>query len=384
MSDGARVALFFAALFAAAAVNSAFLPLWFADHGLSAAAIGQILGLASLLRVVAGQGWGTLADRIGRRRPVMLAAATAATLAALLYLPLRGFAPLLLVAAVQGIAGSALNPLIDSLALALARAERMAYGPVRSIGSIAYMAASAAAGWLLSVAGSWLVPWLLAGCYAAVAAVTPLQPEMNATPAPPRPFAGLRLLQHRPFRLIVLASALIQGAHSAYYGFAPLYWRSQGLSDAVIGLLIAEAIIAEVALFAWGRGLIERLGPGGLTACAASASILRWTVTALAPPLAVLAAIQLLHAATFAMQHLSAMLVLSRSMPPERAATAQSLHSALGMGAPGGLLLLLSGFLYARFGGLAFFAMAVIGGGALPLAWPLARAMRIPVVARVR
>jgi len=71
---------------------------------------------------------------------------------------------------VQGIAGSALNPLIDSLALALARAERMAYGPVRSIGSIAYMAASAGAGWLLSVAGSWLVPWLLAGCYAAVAA----------------------------------------------------------------------------------------------------------------------------------------------------------------------------------------------------------------------
>ena len=97
-------------------------------------------------------------------------------------------------------------------------------------------------------------------------------------------------------------------------------------------------------------------------------------MTALAPPLAVLAAIQLLHAATFAMQHLSAMLVLSRSIPPERAATAQALHSALGMGAPGGLLMLLAGFLYARFGGLAFLAMAVIGGSALPLAWPLARA----------
>ena len=201
MSDGVRVALFFAALFAASAINTAFLPLWFADRGLSAAAIGQILGLASLLRVIAGPSWGTLADRIGRRRPVMLTAGIAASAAALLYLPLHGFLPLLLVAAAQGIAGSALNPLIDSLALALARARRMEYGPVRSIGSIAYMAASAGAGWLLSVTGTWLVPWLLA---------VELRrghrgdavPARGRRAAPCRArFAGLRLLANRPFRL---------------------------------------------------------------------------------------------------------------------------------------------------------------------------------------
>jgi PPP family 3-phenylpropionic acid transporter len=119
--------------------------------------------------------------------------------------------------------------------------------------------------------------------------------------------------------------------------------------------------------------LVERLGPAGLTACAASASLIRWSVTACAPPLTVLAAVQLLHAATFAMQHLSAMLVLSRAMPPERAATAQALHSALGMGAPGGLLMLLAGVLYAHFGGLVFLAMAGVAGLALLLVRPLAR-----------
>ncbi|MEJ0019320.1 MAG: MFS transporter [Acetobacteraceae bacterium] len=373
MTDGTRVGLFFAALFSAAAINTAFLPLWFADRGLSPAAIGQILGLASLLRVFAGPGWGTLADRIGRRRPVMLVAGVTASAAALLYLPSHGFLPLLLVAALQGIAGSALNPLVDSLALALARAGRLDYGPVRSIGSIAYMAASAGVGWVLSVTGTWLVPWLLVASYGSATAVTPFLPEV-ATRGAPRAFAGLRLLANRPFRLVVLASALIQGAHAAYYGFAPLFWRAQGMSDATIGLLMAEAIVAEVALFAWGRRLIERLGPPGLTACAAAASILRWSVTALAPPIPVLAAVQLLHAATFAMQHLSAMLVLSRSLPPERAATAQALHSALGMGAPGGLLMLLAGLLYAHYGGGAFLAMALIGGSALLLVVPLSRA----------
>ena len=67
------------------------------------------------------------------------------------------------------------------------------------------------------------------------------------------------------------------------------------------------------------------------------------------------------------------MLVLSRSVPPERAATAQALHASLGYGAPGGLLVVLAGFLYSRFGGLTFLAMAAIGGSALLVVRPLRR-----------
>jgi PPP family 3-phenylpropionic acid transporter len=377
MSAGTRIALFFAAIFAAGAVSGSFLPLFFADRGLSPEAIGRVLGLAALLRVLAGPGWGNVADRIGRRRPVLCAAGTVAALAALAYVPMSGFLGFLAVASVQGVAAAALSPLGDSLALALARERVLEYGPVRSAGSAAYMVASAATGRLLTAAGTALVPWLLALGYAAAAVLAPLLPEAAVPRATARPLAGLRLFALPPFRLTVAASALIQGAHAAYYGFAPLFWRAQGYSDTLIGLLIAEGIVAEILLFARGRKLVERLGPAGLTACAAAASVVRWSVTATAPPLLVLAAVQLLHAASFAMQHLSAMLVLSRSVPPERAATAQALHAALGMGAPTGLMLLLCGWLYARGGGgLAFLAMAVSGGMAVLLIRPLARAVR--------
>ena len=257
----------------------------------------------------------------------------------------------------------------------MAREGRLDYGKVRAVGSAAYMVATAGTGWLLTRTGTWVVPVLLALAYGGSATAATALPSAATPPAAAHPLAGLRLLGHRPFRRIVLASALIQGAHAAYYGFAPLFWRSQGFSDSTIGLLLAEAIIAEVALFAWGRRLVERLGPPGLTACAAAASLLRWSVTAAAPPLPVLAGAQLLHAATFAMQHLSAMLVLSRAIPPERAATAQALHAALGMGAPTGLMMLLSGWVYARWGGLVFLLMAVLGGAALPLASRLPRAV---------
>jgi PPP family 3-phenylpropionic acid transporter len=71
------------------------------------------------------------------------------------------------------------------------------------------------------------------------------------------------------------------------------------------------------------------------------------------------------------------MLVLSRGVPPERAATAQALHAALGMGAPTGVMMLLCGWLYAQGGGQMFLAMAACGGAALLLVGPLARAIRV-------
>jgi PPP family 3-phenylpropionic acid transporter len=372
MPAATRVAAFLGAYFAANAIN-AFMPLWFADRGLSAAAIGQILGAAALLRVLAGPGWGNVADRIGRRRPVLLFAAFSAAGMGLSYVAATGFLPLLLIAAAQGIASSAINPLADSLALALAREGRIEYGPVRAVGSATFMVATAITGWMLSRVGSWLVPWLLAVFYGASAMFSMFLPEAATPPAAPRAFAGMMLFRNKAFRLAVGCTALIQGAHAAYYGFAALFWRSQGLSDTMIGLLIAEGIVAEILLFARGRRLVERLGPAGLTACAAGASVLRWTITAFAPPVPVLAVVQLVHAATFAMQHLSAMLILSRFVPAERAATAQALHSALGYGAPTGLMMLLSGWLYARYGGLVFLAMAAVAGCALVLVEPLAR-----------
>ena len=383
MSAATRVAAFLGAYFAANAIN-AFMPLWFADRGLSASAIGQVLGAAALLRVLAGPGWGNVADRIGQRRPVLFFAAVCACGLGASYAAASGFLPLLLIATAQGIASSAINPLADSLALALAREGRIEYGPVRAIGSATFMVATAAAGWLLNRVGSWMVPWLLAVGYGASAVLSLSLPEAATPPAAAHPFAGLMLLRNQAFRLAVGCTALIQGAHAAYYGFAALFWRSQGMSDTVIGLLIAEGIVAEILLFARGGRLVERLGPAGLTACAAGASVVRWTVTAMAPPLPVLAAMQLLHAATFAMQHLSAMLVLSRFVPPERAATAQGLHAALGYGAPTGLMMLLSGWLYARYGGLAFLAMAALGGSALVLVDPLTRVTNRPAIALAR
>ena len=347
---------------------SAYLPLWFADHGLNASEIGVVLGASSLLRVIGVPGGGWLADRLGRRRPMLSAAACVAGVSAALLPGLSGLWPLLLATVLLGVSSSMLAPLTDAITLTLSAARRLDYGRTRAWGSVAYMAATAGAGVVLAQGGSGAVPWLLMGGYAGAAAFALRLPDLPTPVRRTGPADGP--FRSRGFRLALLSTALIQGSHAAYYSFAPLLWRQAGIGDSTIGLLIAEGIVAEVLLFVWGRGLIERLGPARLTGMAAGACVARWTATALTTDVRLLALIQLLHAATFACQHLSAMLVLQR-LPGERAGVAQTLLAALGFSLPTGLLVWVTGQLYAGLGGLVFLPMAVVGGAAMVAVKPL-------------
>ncbi len=345
-----------------------------ADRGVDAGQIGTVLGMASLVRLLAVPLWGEAADRVGRRRPMLLLAALCSAVSVACF-PLAGsFAALLLLVTAQGIAAAALTPLADTLTLALAAAGRLTYSRTRAWGSAAYMLATAAAGPVLGWAGSWLVPGLIAGGYGVAAALAPVLPEpMLSRPGRVAVRSGgvAGLLGVPAMRTTILASALIQGSHAAYYGFAALHWRAAGISDTVVGLLIAEGIVMEVVLFVWGGGWAARLGPARLTALAATACAVRWTVLAVTTSVPLLALVQVLHASTFAMQHLSSMTVLSRCIPPGRAAGAQALHSALGFSAPVGLLIWLVGLGYGRFGGLVFLPMALLGGAGWLMVRPL-------------
>ncbi len=373
MSESGRVGLVLAAFFAASAVSTAYLPLWFTDQGLRADQVGFILGLSALLRVATVPIGGWAADRLGRRDRMMLWAALLATASACALPALGGVAALLAAMALLGTCTSLLPPLTDSLTLALAGQGRLDYGRTRAWGSVAYMGATAGAGLLLARTGTGPVPWVVAGCFG-LAALSILRLPRLALP--PRATGVAGPLASRAFRLALLATALVQGSHAAYYAFAQLHWRAAGFDDGTIGLLIAEGIVAEIALFVWGRRLIEGLGPARLTALAAAACLVRWAALAFVTDMVALAVLQLLHAATFACQHLSAMLVLRR-LPPERASMAQTLLSALGFSLPSAALVWLTGQLYAGWGGLVFLPMAAIGGAALFVAAPLGRAIRV-------
>jgi PPP family 3-phenylpropionic acid transporter len=82
--------------------------------------------------------------------------------------------------------------------------------------------------------------------------------------------------------------------------------------------------------------------------------------------LPLLLAVQLLHALTFGAAHLGAMHFMARALPEEWSATGQSLYSATVSGLGFGLVMAVSGQLYAALGANSYLVMAVIAAiGAL-------------------
>jgi PPP family 3-phenylpropionic acid transporter len=171
-----------------------------------------------------------------------------------------------------------------------------------------------------------------------------------------------RFALSRRFLIFVLSAAALQSSHQLYYGFGTLIWRQYGLSDSVIGVLWAEGVVAEIVLFWYSAALVARVGPLGLMMLGGAAGLVRWILMGIVPGLAAAAVLQLLHAATFGASHLGAMHFLSRNVPPDAAASAQSLYSALSAGFGSGLVMLAAGTLYTAWGGGAYVAMALLSG----------------------
>lgn len=323
------------------------------------------------MRLLAGPLAGRRADGMPDPRRLLAAAAFCGALAALGYGLAAGLGALLLAQALFNAASAPLVPLSDTLSLAAARQGRLDYGLVRAGGSMAFMAAAILAGLAVGRWGAGAVPPLLALAMLATALAALALPRPPAAP-PRRPegfAAGFAATLRRPgLARLLLLSGLIQASHAAYYGFSAIHWGAAGHSATVIGLLWAEGVVGEIALFLLGRRLLARLGPGGLALLAAGAGLLRWLVLASTTWLPALVATQWLHALSFGAQHLAAMHLLLALVPPAQAGTAQTLHAALGVGLLSGLATLAAGPLYGRFGGLAFLAMALLCALAVPLA----------------
>ena len=362
----ARLGGFYAAAFLVVGVQLPFWPVWLAGRGLDAQEIALVFAAAIWAKVLATPMIGVAADRLGRRRAVMIALAAASCAAYAGLWPIGGFAALLMLNLAAGVAQSALMPLGDSITLAAVREQRIDYGRVRVWGSVSFVVASIGGGVTLAAVpkaptgNEVLLLVLLASAVlcAACAAIPPAARPLGAVRA--RWLALAVLLADRRFWLFVTTAAALQASHQLYYGFGTLYWRRLGFSDPIIGALWAEGVVAEIVLFWYGAALVARLGPLGLMALGGIAGIVRWSLMGLVPALAAAAALQMLHALTFGASHLGAMQFMARNVPPGAAASAQSLYAALSAGFGSGLVMLAAGALYTAYGGDAYPFMALL------------------------
>ncbi|MBI5163541.1 MAG: MFS transporter [Magnetospirillum sp.] len=370
-SAGLRLSTYYIAVFTAVGIHLPFWPVWLADKGMTAAQIGIISAITYLSRIVINPIMGHLVDRRGDRRRPMIALATAATLAFLMFSLVDGFIPILIVTALAIGLWAAIMPVGESLAMMTVHHHRLDYGRVRLWGSLAFIAAATLCGRLLTGVPPGVLVWLIGAAMGLTALICVALPDLRATPPGGTPAPFRPLLVSVPFLLFLATGSFNNAAHTVYYGFATLHWRAAGIGDDVIGLLWSEGVVAEIVLFAFSGPVVRRLGPGGLLLIAALCGVVRWLALGATTALPALAVIQVLHAATFGCAHLGAMHFLQRAIPTGLSARAQGLYASVAVGLAPGLMSPLTGWLYQTLGGGAYAVMAALSLGAAATAWLL-------------
>lgn len=374
-----RLAAFYGALFAVYGVHLPYLPVWLDVRGLSAEQIAAITAAPYFLRVFITPTVAMWADGTGRHRTLINGLAWLTLLLAVLFAQMHSFWAIFLLAVPFAIALSTTVPLTETIAVAGVRAHALDYGRMRLWGSITFVASGFVGGWLIDHTGAGAVIGCILAGTLATAGCAWLLPEharsgktaSASSRAPTRGYAlgEVRKLVASPvFLAFLLAAGAAQGAHGMFYTFGALTWHAQGISNAWVGALWAIAIVGEVALFAYSGDVVRRWGPVMLLVAATAASVARWTLMSLSPPLAALIPLQTLHTLTYGASHLAAMHFIARAVPEGAQGTAQALYATVASGILMGSATLLSGWLYAWVGAHAYLAMAALAAVGLAAA----------------
>jgi MFS transporter, PPP family, 3-phenylpropionic acid transporter len=366
-----RLALFYGAVFTLVGAYLPFFPVWLRAVGIDASWIGIITAVPAVTRFTVLPFVTGLAERQGSLRSAMIVTA---------FMTALGFAavgtqhqPLLVLLAFTATAciWTPIVPLTDAYALRGVARFGLKYGPLRLWGSAAFVVGALACGLLVDVIAARYLIWVIAALAALGAAVSLGLKPLDKPKTPPATLRGATALLSEPgFLVIILASALIQGSHAAYYSFASINWQLSGLGGLTIAGLWVLGVLAEIVVFALSPRFT--LKPSALVVIGALCAVVRWLITAQEPPVAVLAVVQVSHGLSFGLTQIGTMGLLVRHVPIHIMARGQGYLAACSGIVAGGASIL-SGAVYARYGQGVYYVMAAMALSGAILMWSARR-----------
>ena len=366
-----RLAAFYSTLCMALGVQMPFLPVWFAAKEFDAASVGLALAIPLIVRPLAIPVATRIADSYAAARAVIIIGAVATFVGYAAVGLMQSPLAIMAAVALASLFYAPLMPLADAYALRGLGLHGRTYGPVRLWGSAAFIAGSLGGGLLLDVIAPRELIWIVVGALAlnATASCTLAPLDEKTLPVPTHRKTASALLRDSQFWLLAMAAAFIQASHAIYYGFSALQWRSAGLDGTAIGGLWALGVLAEIAMFAASPRL--PLDPRAWLVAGATGAVVRWGAMAFDPaPGVLLLLLQCLHALSFGATHLGAIGFVARVAPEGQGASAQG-YLAVTLSLATAAAMAISGELYARWGGRAYAAMALLAlaGGLFILLW---------------
>jgi PPP family 3-phenylpropionic acid transporter len=353
------LSLFYLTSFAVLGVYLPYFNLYLEGLGFSGLQIGVLTLLLPLSGALMPTFGGMLADRMGRRREVIVASSLLALLAFSLIPAVRTFpATVLVIAAYAALRAPAL-PLVEATTMEVAEAGGPPYGRMRAWGSLAFIVLALSTGPAVGLAGERAAVYLVILLLALNFLATLLLPEDRPIAAPPKPPGSLgRFVRRPPVLLFLLACVLSQASHGPYYVFYSIHLQKSGYPPQAIGVLWGVAVACEIAAMLLMPRILGRLGTLPTMGVSVLLGSVRWWICAVSVAPAAMILAQALHAATYAAFHVAAVTHTHRLFGEERRSSGQAVYGSATYGVGNAIGMFASGILYDRTTMFTLFAGA--------------------------
>lgn len=368
-----RLAGFYFFYFAYLGAFAPFFSLYLKEAGISAVEIGVLMAAPQLTRIVAPHLWGWLADRSASRVNVVRLTGLAGTVCFLGVFAGTQFALLFAVLLAMTFFWSAALPLIEATTLSHLGDETARYGRIRVWGSVGFIAAVVAGGYVLDWLSVNAVPWMVLAMMLGMLVLAwrlPDAPAAHAAESPP-----IWHVIRRPEAIaLIAAGALMAAAHGPYYTFYSIHVVNHGYSKAVTGWLWAVGVICEMAIFIWMPLLYRAFTLRQILIASFALATLRFLIIGWAvDSVLLLLFAQALHAATFGSFHAASIGVIHRLFRGRHQARGQAIYGSLAYGVGGALGGFSSGYAWDHLGAGVTFTLAATCAfaGMLILWWKL-------------
>ena len=376
MPVAARLAAYYFAFFAHAGAYVSYFSLYLAARGLTAGEIAFCVAMPQAARIVAPGLWGWLADAwseryAGARRAIIVFSAFA-MLAGFVALPFQERTPAIaLTLLLLSFFSAGASPLVEAITFSELEGRTGEYGPIRLWGSIGFILAVLGVGAWLDRAESLILTDVMIALSAVTCAASLALPagSAHASQAVHRLGAVLR----RPEVLAFFGACFcMTAAHGTMYVFYSIFLEQAGYSKTMIGVLWTVGVLAEVVLFLRLPEVMRRFSLKALLLASFICAVLRFLVIGWGvESLLLLAAAQLLHAATFGVFHAGSVAAVHRLFPGGLAARGQALYSSIAYGLGGAAGSLIAGWSWVALGPSWSFALSALFGaaGAVLVVW---------------
>ncbi|TAN53655.1 MAG: MFS transporter [Methylococcaceae bacterium] len=366
-----RLSGFYFFYFAALGALLPYWPVYLQSLGYDPGRIGVLMAILAGTKIIAPNIWSWIADHSGRPLTVIRLGALCAVLSFCALYGNRDYTAMALLTGAYSFFWNAALPAFEAITLHHLQEQSERYSRVRLWGSIGFIGGVLAVGGLLSLFPIADLPYAILAMLINMWLTSLLVPAGKAMARQADTPRFWHLLWRGEVLAFLLVSFLVQVAHGPYYVFFTVYLKSHGYSDGAVGWMWSLGVIAEIVLFWCVTHWLKRVALRQLLLSGLLLGSLRWWVI----PLVVdqpwlLAASQLLHAATFGITHVVAIHLMHRHFSGVHHNKGQALYNSTSFGAGGMLGSYLSGALWLSWGATwEFQAAAWVSLSALLIAW---------------